>query len=334
MEYNIKIAYDFSLKKDVKELLDYLKQIGFYKSLKKNKNRMDDIKYEDIGDTGIILKDIPYRDSLVKKESSKLDKIIKNNCVLCEVIQNYERIEPLSLAKIILWKGYLIRPNDFPYLENHLLLMSSDHNNGSDGYRGTQDELHLKKHILKDMVQFYKLMNMEGTMFFNGLAGNTQLHFHFHYVKEKFPLEDFIFKSTDLIYNEFKTKNKSKVFIFDSDTKKKCFRGLLFIGSDKHVCSNVYKVLKKIKSMEYEYNVIIMPNRDQKKNIVMVVFIRNNKVVKKTDPPLGASIIAGYYTRSDISIADARLKKIENKIYDYCNKIIVTPTESIIRELF
>ncbi|VVU95469.1 hypothetical protein CPAV1605_1220 [seawater metagenome] len=333
MEYNIKITYNNSLKKDVDILLNYLKEVGFYNSLKKNKDRLDDVTYELIGDTGLILKKIPYRDSCQLSPKSKLKKCITNSCVLCDAIQNYERIEPLSLSKALLWKSYLIRPNDFPYLKDHLLILSSDHNHGSDGIRGTQDELHLKKHILLDMIEFYKLMDMEGTMFFNGMAGNTQTHFHFHYVKDKLPLEDFLFNSSELEFEEFTTKNKSKLFIFDSISKKKCFKGLLFVGKEKHVCKNVLKVLQKIKQKTFEYNILFIPNKDYKENVMIIVFIRDNKNIKKSDPPLGASIIAGMYTRPDIDIKEARQKKIENKIFNYCDKIVVKPNKSFFENI-
>ena len=66
-------------------------------------------------------------------------------------------------------------------MDDHLLIMSSDHNHGFNEDRGSQSELHMNSNILLDMFDFYKIMNKKGTMFFNGMAGNTQLHFHFHY---------------------------------------------------------------------------------------------------------------------------------------------------------
>jgi hypothetical protein len=333
MNYNIKISYNFTLKKDINNLIKYLNESGFYKSIKKNKCRLDDIGYTEIGNTGIILKTIPYRDSLNKKQKNKLEKVVSKNCALCDAIQNFDRDEPLNLARSILWKGYIIRPNDFPYLNNHLLIMSSDHNHGMDGDRGSQNELHLKKEILFDMVEFFNIMNKEGTMFFNGLAGNTQLHFHFHYVSDKLPIEDFIFNSPNSNANEFNAKNNSKIFIFDSLDAKYCFRGILLIGDDKKVAYNIFQILKKIKSLNYEYNVLFLSKRRNSNDLISIIFIRDNNVVQKKDPPLGASIIAGLYTRPDITCKEARLKKIHKKLSKYCSKIVVTPTKSMIKDL-
>ena len=75
MNYNIKFSFDNTLKNDIESLLKYLDESGFYQSSKKNKERMDDISYNDIGNTGIILKTIPYR-----LESSQKKKIkVKTN---------------------------------------------------------------------------------------------------------------------------------------------------------------------------------------------------------------------------------------------------------------
>lgn len=326
MNFNIKIVYDNSLKKNIKELLAYLIKSGYYNSKEKNKCRYDDSKYQDIGDTGITLKTLPYRDSINLSD----EKPDKSDCALCNAIQNHKRIEPLSLAKSLLWRGYVIRPNDFPYLKNHLLIMSADHNHGKSDKRGSQNILHMEPNIIKDMLDFYLLLKQNGTMFFNGLAGNSQYHFHFHYIQEPLPIETYINDSVINKQEKYKTISGNDVYLFKTNSLKKCFRGILITGKKETVGKDIFKVLGRIKKKGFEYNVILIKNNSDKNKVTSIIFIRDNSKIKKTDPPLGASIVAGFYTRTDITCSQAKLKKTHQKLVKYCSRIVVTPTKDFI----
>ena len=334
MNYNIKISFDNYLKKDIDNLLEYLDSSGFYKSTKKNKERLDDISYHDIGDTGIILKMVPYRMNLPLAKNSKIKKLIESGCALCGAIEGVDKIKPLSLAKSLLWRSYIIRPNDFPYMENHLLIMSSDHNHGMDGLRGSQDILHLNKNVLIDMIDFYMLMSNEGTMFFNGMAGNTQSHFHFHYTTDTLPIQDHLYEYHEKESNitQYLTKNNTNIFIFNSNDKH-CYNGIFLYGITKSVRKDIFKLIIKIKKKNLEYNVVFLPNNKNdtsSDNISAIVYMRDNSKLKSSDPALGASIIAGYYTRDDIFKKEVKKTKVQKYIKRLCSAAVVVPDKKLI----
>ena len=67
MSFNIKLVFDKELNDEIFVLLDYLNKSGFYRSTDKNKSRLDDITFDNIGDTGIVLKTIPHKYKLMFK---------------------------------------------------------------------------------------------------------------------------------------------------------------------------------------------------------------------------------------------------------------------------
>ena len=73
--------------------------------------------------------------------------------------------------------------------------------------------------ILKDMIDFY-LLKQNGTMFFNGLAGNSQYHFHFHYIQEPLPIETYINDSVINKQEKYKTISGNDVYLFKQFFKK------------------------------------------------------------------------------------------------------------------
>lgn len=336
MNYNIKISFDNKLQQDIDKLLYYLNTSGFYKSIIKNKKRLDDITYDNIGDTGLILKNIPYRMKLPIKKKSFLKKTLNNSCALCDAIEGSNKIEPLSFAKSILWRGYIIRPNDFPYMDDHLLIMSSDHNHGLNQERGSQSDMHLNSNVMIDMIDFYKLMGKHGTMFFNGMAGNTQLHFHFHYTSDTLPIQEYLYEhqeKNDKII-QFKTLNQNNLFIFNSSDKH-CYNGIFFYGKSENLSQDIFKLINKIKKKGLEYNIIFMPNHkdDNSDNISGIIYMRDNTKLKKNDPALGASIVAGYYTRDDIFRKEVKEEKILKYIKRICSAAVVVPDKEIINFL-
>jgi len=74
----------------------------------------------------------------------------------------------------------------------------------------------------------------------------------------------------------------------------------------------------------------LIKNNSDKNKVTSIIFIRDNSKIKKTDPPLGASIVAGFYTRTDITCSQAKLKKTHQKLVKYCSRIVVTPTKDFI----
>ena len=221
-------------------------------------------------------------------------------------------------------------------MDDHLLIMSSDHNHGFNEDRGSQSELHMNSNILLDMFDFYKIMNKKGTMFFNGMAGNTQLHFHFHYTTNTLPIQEYLYEyqdNNDKII-QFETLNKNNLFIFNSSDKN-CYNGIFFYGESENLTDDIFQLIKKIKSKGLEYNIIFMSNHkdDMSNNISGILYMRDNSKLRKNDPALGASIVAGYYTRDDIFRKEVKQEKISKYIKRICSAAVVVPNQEIIKFL-
>lgn len=344
MEYNIKLIFDQDLDDEIDSFLKYLKDSGYYNSNIKNKNRLDDISFDNIGETGLVLKTIPYRNKLNLSKTNQISKLTSKRCALCEAIQGKNKIFPLNLAKSLLWRGYIIRPNDFPYMNDHLLILSSDHNHGYNKDVGNQDSLTKNVNIIGDMIDFYKLLNFKGTMFFNGLAGNSQYHFHFHYTTETLPIQKYLYnynmeEKNDNV-NQFVTKNGTNLFLFNS-REYYCFNGIFLYGKLNGVKNDVFKLAGKIKSKKKEYNIVFLPknyNDFSEGNISVVLYMRDNDKLKKTDPNLGASIISGHYTdpslnKTHLLKKQVNKEKIEKFIRRVCSITVVKPNMDIINSV-
>ncbi len=344
MEYNIKLIFDKELDLEIDNFLKYLKDSGYYSSTVKNKNRLDDISFDNIADSGLVLKTIPYRTKLNLPKNNNISKLTSKRCALCEAIQGKNKPYPLNLAKGLLWRGYIIRPNDFPYMNDHLLILSSDHNHGYDKNIGSQDIVTENNKVLMDMIDFYKLLNYKGTMFFNGLAGNSQLHFHFHYTTETLPIQKYLYnynmeeKKDNL--NQFVTKNGTNLFLFNS-REYYCFNGIFLYGKLKGLKDDVFKLASKIKSKKKEYNIVFLPKNNNdfsEGNLSVVLYMRDVKSLKKTDPNLGASIVSGHYTdpslnKKNLLKKEVNKEKIEKFIRRVCSITVVKPNMDIINSV-
>ena len=186
--------------------------------------------------------------------------------------------------------------NTYPYFKNHMLILSSDHNNGFDKERGTQIMLHKNKYIINDMIKLFVLLGQVGTMFFNGLIGNSQLHFHFHATTEKVPVQEILYNWNKVNYKMLETKKKNKVLIFEND-KKKCLNGVLFYGDYKTVGNDIFKFIKMIDKKGLLYNIIFIENKLQnytKNKISIIVYIRKKVTNEKIkDFNMGATSVGG-----------------------------------------
>ena len=217
--YYIRNSFDYEINYDFNQLLKYLNNSNYYNLINKSKNnkekRINNSKIlGEIGDTSIFYKYIPNRKIYeVNKDSNRLDNIIEKKCILCLSTQANKKIDPINNVRSILWRQYLITPNTFPYFKDHMLILSIDHNHGLDGDIGSQNVLHLKNHVINDMIDLYVLLGQKGTMFFNGLIGNSQIHFHFHKISETIPIQNLLNTNNeyDISFENVEILNTKKI---------------------------------------------------------------------------------------------------------------------------
>jgi len=90
---------------------------------------------------------------------------------------------PQSQQRGLSWRDYVIWPNAFPYVpvaEQHILITTARHQ--PQGFSPA---------LLGDMLDFQAAAAGARplTLFFNGVAGNSQFHLHWQAVRESLPLE-------------------------------------------------------------------------------------------------------------------------------------------------
>jgi hypothetical protein len=322
MNSNISYIFDDEVYNSVKKLNYYLKKSNYYKPIDKSyKNRDTGMKIlGEIGDSKIQYKYVPNRiqSSITKKKE-------KGICPLCISIQENKLIYPVNKVKGILWRDYLIVPNTFPYFKNHLLIISLDHNHGKMGIRGTQLILHQNINIIYDFTNLIVFLK-KGTLFFNGLIGNSQMHFHFQYTTENLPIVNYLSKQS-VKKEVLITENGIKIYLFKI-SKSKCLNGILLKG-DESIYKDIFKIIKYI-SKRYLYNIILY---NKNKQIMCLIFIRKKLIDSNiNDFKLGASSLGGIHSFLEKDYFFDT--KIANDITEYCNLTVIPIKIKLIKEIF
>jgi tartrate-resistant acid phosphatase type 5 len=93
-------------------------------------------------------------------------------------------LESEPVARVLNWRGWRVLPNRYPYApkeSRHVVL-------AKEGY----EEQSFSPAILADMIDYQRLAPSAHTMHYNGIAGNSQQHLHWHASDEVMPLERLI----------------------------------------------------------------------------------------------------------------------------------------------
>jgi len=326
MEYNVRFTLDNDLKQNFEELNKYIMNSDYFNSTdeeikKKYITRLDGIKKGELLDnTGMNLLEVPGRKVMV---TTKKDYQIK--CPLCLNPQVDKIIYPYNLEKLLLWRGYLIKPNTFPYFKLHYLIQSSDHIDGTD--RGNQNEVHKDPYVIEDMLEFIKLMK-DGSLLFNGWVGNILGHLHFHYTDTHFPIKT-KFKKYLLSKDTIPTKNGSLVNIY-RDEYNNCKNFILIKG--KNPANDIFQFLQYLNSQKLFYNLLIYYNKGI---FFTFVFIRR-KGEDKLNFNFGSAHMSGLSTFSENNLILLKNNKKDFfKIIDnYCTETLVKIDEEMIKKLF
>ena len=110
----------------------------------KIKTRLDRLRIlGEVGDTSIHVKHTPDRKLInLLKDKKEIDTNLEKKCPLCLLSQSEKMIYPINLVRSLLWRGYIITANTYPYFKNHTLILSSNHNHNKYKIKGTQNILH------------------------------------------------------------------------------------------------------------------------------------------------------------------------------------------------
>ena len=217
-----------------------------------------------------------------------------------------------------------------------MLILSTDHNHGNDGINGTQIILHKDRKILLDMMSFYFLLGKKGTMFFNGLIGNSQLHFHFHITSEEIPMKEILYAKNELNFESFKTKKNNTILFFKKNNID-CLNGILLYGNYKTLSYEMFNLLKSIDTKKILYNIVFIENKEDNyynENITCILYLRKKLDNKNSeDFNLGASSFGGFLLTDKNDKNKLKSSNFIKNIKKYCNLTIIKPNIELIKNL-
>ena len=338
--FNIQYCLDSQLEVMLKELIDYYNKSDYYKALKEGAPARNAFVYMGIlANTHMYLQLTPGRANfnLTEKNDGTLSFKEKHgkNCALVEHLISRKMHDNLSIEKNLLWRGYLIKPNTFPYFDVHYLVMASSFDCENPSLRGSQNDFHVDPNLIRDMLDFYLLQHQKGFMFYNGMIGNSQLMFHFHYTTHKSLLKCIIEEINDMKYEKLKSKKGTTLTIFHSDGSP-CYSGVIFYGKKEDVAEEVFKYVGIIYKKKWIYNLVIVPSVDKDK-VEVIVYIRK-KVDAKTrekEEILMNDFGVNYGTliRNEVNKSDVESGEIAKDLQKYCKASFIKSSKALIKNL-
>lgn len=229
------------------------------------------------------------------------------------------------------WRRYSFYPNNFPYLTDHVLLITE----ANDG----QAILDKDKSVMQDVVDLQSVFP-ESTLSFNHLAGNSLDHFHVHLSPQDLPIAGIIGDKTKFFPNEeFTLADPSvKSLVFDDNA---CQRGFLFEGEKNRLALSVFRFLNELSTcLGFYYNLILLPVKDGRYRAMVMVrwspkerplFVE--KLPYKVDP--GALELGGLMMiATPVSLTEGKgtdpyldLNLLDNNLRKNCDFTILAPRD-------
>lgn len=141
---------------------------------------------------------------------------------------------------ILIYKGFYICFNSDPYMKNHLMLLTNNHE--ATLIKGSQYEI-LNREILDDVVNIYIKISDEYLMGSNYAMTGSQQHFHIHIFKKEEECTYGLDNSMDHLATEVENRVKNHIvsLINDHLPRKNIFKEYeTFIGTKKHIKYTLY----------------------------------------------------------------------------------------------
>jgi hypothetical protein len=189
------------------------------------------------------------------------------------------------------WRGRRVLPNAFPYAPSssqHLLLLPIDHKPQVFDRAFFTDALDLQRWLGADVA-----------LHFNGMAGNSQPHLHFHAHRERLPLERAI---------DDGRAERSTMGVVDGAQVERVahgpLRGLLVSGSDAAITAAAEKLCRTLDddaAVAGRYNMHLL-RRGQTARLVIVAR-RADTLALQT--PTGTSVGAGAFDVAGRRVVEA-----------------------------
>jgi hypothetical protein len=187
--------------------------------------------------------------------------------------------------RALLWRDLRVFANPFPYTTDeggHLVVSTAQHKLQQFSPR-----------MFDDLVDLQRLLGGP-TLHYNGLAGNSQEHLHWHITREQLPLQRSIDDGT-MSLSQVRKDADVAVSTFDDGV----FVGLLVTGDKRGVARQAARIVAFLDddaTTRGRYNMLLLPPRDGQLRLV-VVPRRADHVAVRTEElgtlKLGAFDMAG-----------------------------------------
>ena len=183
-----------------------------------------------------------------------------DTCADCPFCTQYQ-------GRSILWRGLRVLPNAYPYApadSQHLLLLPMEH-------RGQNFE----KAFFLDALAFQTKLGPETRMHFNGKAGNSQPHLHWHAHRERLPLEEALASNPAAIH-EITTFGDAKLSHFSFHP----IGGLLVEGGESSAAELADRVARHLDAdptVQGRYNMVLLQRTGSDRgNVRLAIFPRRS----------------------------------------------------------
>lgn len=210
---------------------------------------------------------------VIKRETAtKTECFLENtdiSCPLCLVIDDSkvtpcEPLTHLRIGTLQLSANFILIPNAYPYLEKQFLITTPIHSSQIE-------TLNQPDNVQQLYDIFIRILNLnEDMVFFNGICGNSLLHFHCQYTTSSVPM----FRLLPIDFEGYYEHN--------------LFRGFVLIATDYR---QVLDVINRINLLNFTYNFICRKVNEH--TLQFVFYIRFCDYEHFKDLNLGSTELSG-----------------------------------------
>lgn len=172
-------------------------------------------------------------------------------------------VDSAPVRRVAEWRSWQVLPNAYPYApahSQHTLLAWQGHR-----------EQTTDADIVRDVLSFQQLTRSDErpvTMHFNGTAGNSETHLHWHATRERIPLEGWL-DDGEAELETLRRTPEGAVQTWEKDS----FSGVLVEGDDAFVArwgARLTKVVAADDDTVGRYNLLALPRKDGRARFVIL----------------------------------------------------------------
>ena len=227
-------------------------------------------------------------------------------------------LQSMTDERAIAWKDYVVRPNIYPYApmsSNHLIIATA-----------TSQPQSFSPRRLSDLIDFQNVVGAHHpiTLHYNGIASNSEFHWHWQATQETVPLEREL-DSGHLKLDVHARGEHGLVASYDHGF----FAGLLVQGPPKYVVEQATEVVRRLDAdplTRGAYNMLLLKPKDGQTRLV-VIPRRADDLKPRTEKfgamALGATSLAGRLIRVAADVPDGWVEASEQA----ARETVVRPAE-------